>query len=143
MIHSEKINAGEKTDYLLKGLLTHPDNPSGPVSTAVIVHGSATRNIDEKVMKLTPLKDRVESLAGSGIASLRFYNHTFTHRCKLFRWKNVTVKEETIDNALLAGKMLKNDPMIGNSQLPFSAISWALCLRPGLRCKDRMYRDLS
>ena len=35
----------------------------------------------------------------------------------MLRWKNVKVKEETIDDVFLAVKMLKNNPRTGNSHI--------------------------
>ena len=77
-MYSEKITVGAGTDYPLKGLLTLPDDLSGPVPAVVMVHGSGASNMDEKVMKLKPFKDLAEGLAGHGVASLRYelHNHS-------------------------------------------------------------------
>ena len=65
--------------------------------------------MDEKVIKLTPFRDLAEGLAARGIASLRYDKRTFAHARKLVK-TSPTVKEETIDDALLAVRMLKEEP---------------------------------
>ena len=131
-MHNEKITVGAGTDYPLKGLLTLPDDLSGPVSAVVMVHGSGASNMDEKVMKLTPFKDLAEGLARHGVASLRYDKRTFAHGFKMIRQKNftVTVKEETIEDALLAIKMLKNDPRIDCNRIFILGHSMGAMLAP-------------
>ena len=78
----------------------------------VFVHGSGSSNMDEKVMKLTPFKDLAEGLAEHGIESLRYDKRSFAHGRKMLKKGNLTVKDEVIEDAVLASKMLKNDPRI-------------------------------
>ena len=58
----ENIVLGAGTKYPLKGLLTLPESDV-PVPAVVLVHGSGSSNMDEKVMKLTPFRDLAEGLA--------------------------------------------------------------------------------
>ena len=55
----KKIVIGEGGSYPLNGILTLPDGASAemPVPAVVLVHGSGSSNMDEKVGKLTPFKD--------------------------------------------------------------------------------------
>ena len=131
-MHSEQITVGAGTDYPLKGLLTLPDDLSGPVPAVVMVHGSGASNMDEKVMKLTPFKDLAEGLARHGIASLRYDKRTFAHGFKLICQKHftVTVKEETIEDAILALQMLKNDPRIDCGRIFILGHSMGAMLAP-------------
>ena len=131
-MYSEKITVGAGTDYPLKGLLTFPDDLSGPLPAVVMVHGSGASNMDEKVMKLKPFKDLAEGLAGHGVASLRYDKRTYAHGFKLIRQKNftVTVKEETIEDAILAIKMLKNDPRIDCDRIFILGHSMGAMLAP-------------
>ena len=101
----EKVIVGEGTEYPLNGMLTIPE-ADGPVPTVVMVHGSGSSNMDEKVMKLTPFKDLAEGLARHGIASLRYDKRSFAHGRKMLKAGDVKVKEETIDDAVLAVNML-------------------------------------
>ena len=115
----EKIVIGENTQYPLKGLLTLPDGAAGPVPAVVFVHGSGASNMDEKVGKLTPFRDLARGLARHGIASVRYDKRTFAHGFKMVRDKSleVTVKTETIEDAVLATRMLKQDPRIDPRQV--------------------------
>ena len=97
---SEKITVGAGTDYPLKGLLTLPDGP-GPFPAVVLVHGSGSSNMDEKIYKLTPFKDLAEALAGHGIAAIRYDKRSYTHGLKMLRQGDITVRQETIEDALL------------------------------------------
>ena len=107
---TEKIIVGENTKYPLNGLLTLPDDANKPVPAVVFVHGSGSSNMDEKVGKVTPFKDLAEGLAKLGIASIRYDKRTFAHGFKLMKEKNVTVKMETIEDAIFATEILKNCP---------------------------------
>ena len=131
-MHSEKIIVGAGTDYPLKGLLTLPDDLSGLVPAVVMVHGSGASNMDEKVMKLTPFKDLAEGLARHGVASLRYDKRTFAHGFKLIRQKKftVTVREETIEDVLLAVEILKSDPGIDSGRIFILGHSMGAMLAP-------------
>ena len=116
---TEKIVVGEGTKYPLNGLLTLPDHATRPVPAVVFVHGSGSSNMDEKVGKLTPFKDLAEGLARYGIASVRYDKRSFAHGLKMLRDKNgpVTVKEETIEDAILATQLLKQDARIDSERV--------------------------
>ena len=83
-------------------------------------------------MKLTPFKDLAEGLARHGIASLRYDKRTFAHGFKLICQKHftVTVKEETIEDAILALQMLKNDPRIDCGRIFILGHSMGAMLAP-------------
>lgn len=103
-MYREKVIIGEGTEYPLNGLLTIPDGFEGPFPAVVMVHGSGASNMDEKVIRLTPFKDLAGGLAAHGIASLRYDKRTFVHGRKMVKANaaGMTVKEETIDDVLLA-----------------------------------------
>lgn len=111
---SEKIVVGEGTEYPLNGLLTLPEGLSGPAPAVVMVHGSGPSDMDEKVMKLTPFKDLAEGLAERGVASVRYDKRTFAYARELMKnvGKDMSVWEETVEDAILAACLLKNDPRI-------------------------------
>ncbi|MBQ1329712.1 MAG: hypothetical protein IIY50_04800 [Mogibacterium sp.] len=122
----EKVIVGEGTEYPLNGMLTIPE-ADGPVPAVVMVHGSGASNMDEKVMKLTPFKDLAEGLARHGIASLRYDKRSFAHGRKMLKAGDVTVKEETIDDAVLAVNMLKEDPVLTMTTSIYWATAWEPC----------------
>ena len=110
MITEKKI-VGEGGAYPLNACLTLPDDRPAPVPAVVMVHGSGPSDMDEKVMKLRPFRDLAEGLAGHGVASLRYDKRTYAHARRMAR-TDLTVKEETIDDALLALELLRSDPRI-------------------------------
>ena len=129
-MYSEKIIVGAGTEYPLNGMMTLPSDLSNPVPAVVMVHGSGASNMDEKVLKLTPFKDLAEGLARHGIASLRYDKRTFVHARKMIRNKHLTVKEETIEDALLAVQMLKRDPRIDHDRIYILGHSMGAMLAP-------------
>ncbi len=125
----EKVIVGSGSAYPLNGLLTLPVDRSGPVPAVVLVHGSGPSNMDEKVMKLTPFKDLAEGLVKYGIASLRYDKRTFIYARKMAK-ECVTVKEETIDDAVLAVQMLKKDTRIDPDRIFVVGHSMGAMLAP-------------
>ena len=115
----EKIIIGENTKHPLNGILTLPNEINNPVPAIVLVHGSGPSNMDEKVVKLTPFKDLADGLAKHGIASIRYDKRSFAHGLKMLRDKSltITVKEETIDDAILATEILRNDSRIDSKKI--------------------------
>jgi dienelactone hydrolase len=109
----EQIILNEGGRYPLKGMLTLPEG-TGPFPAVVLVHGSGSSNMDEKVGKMTPFRDLAEGLAAWGIASLRYDKRSFAHGFKMLRDKStvITVREETIEDAIAAAKLLKENPRI-------------------------------
>ena len=140
----EKIIVGEGTQYPLKGCLTLPTDVSNPVPAVVFVHGSGSSNMDEKVGKLTPFRDLAHGLAAHGIASVRYDKRTFAHAFKLLRDKSltVTVKEETIEDAILATELLRGDPRIDPANIFIIGHSMGAMLAPRVDKEGGNYRGL-
>ena len=139
----EKIIIGENTKYPLNGLLTLPDcAKTNLVPAVVFVHGSGASNMDEKVGKLTPFKDLAEGLAKHGIASIRYDKRSFTHGLKLVKEKDVTVKMETIEDAILATEMLKKDSRIDKDNIFIIGHSMGAMLAPRIDAEGGNYRGL-
>ncbi len=127
----EKVIVGEGSEYPLKGLLTLPEDLSNSVPAVVMVHGSGASNMDEKVMKLTPFKDLAEGLVQHGIASVRYDKRTFVHGRKMAKAKTcLTVKEESVEDALLAIEILKKDPRIDHDRIFILGHSMGAMLAP-------------
>ena len=140
----EKIIVGEGTQYPLQGCLTLPSDVTEPVPAVVFVHGSGSSNMDEKVGKLTPFRDLAHGLAAHGIASVRYDKRTFTHAIKLLRDKSltVTVKEETIEDALLATALLRKDSRIDPHKVFIIGHSMGAMLAPRIEAEGGNYRGL-
>ena len=140
---SEPIILGQNTRYPLKGLLTLPDGP-GPFPAVVLVHGSGSSNMDEKVGKLTPFRDIAEGLAARGIASIRYDKRSHTHGMKivLFDKTPITVREETIEDALLAATLLRSDSRIDPSRVFLAGHSMGGMLAPRIECSGGDFAGL-
>ena len=138
----ETIVVGAGTKYPLKGILTLPENISAPVPAVIFVHGSGASNMDEKVGKLTPFKDLAEGLASHGIASVRYDKRSFAHGLKLVKEKNVTVKMETIEDAVLATELLKADERIDSENIFIIAHSMGAMLAPRIDAEGGKYKGL-
>ena len=141
---TEKIVIGKGTKYPLNGLLTLPAHAPRPVPAVVFVHGSGSSNMDEKVGKLTPFKDLAEGLAKHGIASIRYDKRSFAHGWKMLmdKSKPITVKEETIEDAILATELLKQDPRMDPGKIFIIGHSMGGMLAPRIDAEGGDYRGL-
>lgn len=139
---TQNILVGEGTQYPLKGKITLPDDVSKPVPAVVFVHGSGSSNMDEKVYKLTPFKDLAEGLAQRGIASIRYDKRSFAHPFKLLKEKDLTVRQETIEDAILAADLLKQHPSIDPEKVFIAGHSMGGMLAPRIDAEGGNFRGL-
>ena len=139
----EPIILGKNTRYPLKGMLTLPEG-SGPFPAVVLVHGSGSSNMDEKVGKLTPFRDIALGLAQRGIATVRYDKRSFTHGLKMVldRKHPITVWEETIEDALLASQLLRADTRIDPDRVFLLGHSMGAMLAPRIACSGGDFRGL-
>lgn len=113
----EKIVVGYGTRYPLDGILTLPEEKNDIIPAVVLVHGSGPSNRDEKIGNIYPFKDLAEGLSRKGIAVLRYDKRTFTYRDEMSKGEALSVKEETIEDAILAADLLRKDPRIDSSKI--------------------------
>ena len=140
----KKIIVGEGGSYPLKGILTLPEGASAdsPVPAVVFVHGSGSSNMDEKVMKLTPFKDLAEGLAARGIASIRYDKRSFAHGRRMLKAGNLTVKEETIEDAVLAAGILRGEPSVDPGKIFIIGHSMGAMLAPRIDAEGGDFHGL-
>ena len=139
----EKIVVGANTQFPLNGVLTLPEGADWPVPAVVFVHGSGSSNMDEKVGKLTPFKDLAEGLARHGIASVRYDKRSFAHGFRMVRSKTaITVKEETIEDAVLAADLLRRDSRIDADNIFIVGHSMGAMLAPRIDAEGGDFKGL-
>jgi len=127
---SEKIVVG--TEYPLDGLLTIPEIGKAPYPAVVLVQGSGSTDMDEKIYKIRPFKDIAEGLAKLGVASIRYNKRSFTYGKQMMKelGKSLTVKEEVIEDAVFAADLLRQDDRIDSNRIFIIGHSLGGCLAP-------------
>ena len=102
------IGSGE---WKLGGTLSIPVG-HGPFPAVVLVQGSGPNDRDETIGANKPFRDIAEGLASRGIAVLRYDKRTFVYGPKMAGLQDLTVNQETIDDALTAIAFLSVQPEI-------------------------------
>lgn len=104
-----EVKVGDGGDWPLPGTLTVPKG-GGPFPAVVLVHGSGPNDRDETLGPNKPFQDLAWGLASNGIAVVRYEKRTRIYGPKLVAdprfIAELTVKEETIDDALEAVRLL-------------------------------------
>ena len=105
-----EVKIGADGDWPLPGTLTVPKG-AGPFPAVVLVHGSGPNDRDETLGPNKPFQDLAWGLGSNGIAVLRYEKRTRIYGPKLVAdpkfMAALTVKEETIDDALEAVRLLR------------------------------------
>ena len=114
---AEEIIIGEGTQWALEGKLTLPfeAGAANPVPAVVLVHGSGSSDMNEASYGERVFFDIADYLSANGIAVIRYDKRSFTHGARMARelGGSATVWEETVEDAILAAKLLRADPRIG------------------------------
>jgi dienelactone hydrolase len=98
------VGAGQWT---LPATLTMPVGP-GRVPAVVLVHGSGPGDRDATVGQIKQFKDLALGLASRGIGVLRYDKRTRVHANLMRDLPGLTVREETIDDAIAAVQVLRS-----------------------------------
>jgi dienelactone hydrolase len=98
-------------DWKLPGTLTLPKG-AGPFPAVVLVHGSGPNDRDETVGGTKIFHDLADGLASRGIAVLRYTKRTMQYRAKVAGLHGMTVSEETVDDAVRAAALLREQKEI-------------------------------
>jgi dienelactone hydrolase len=100
--------------------------------------------MDEKVGRLTPFRDLAEGLAARGIACIRYDKRSYAHGLKMVLDKKhpITVREETIEDALLAARLLRADRRIDPDRVFLAGHSMGGMLAPRIECEGGDFRGL-
>jgi hypothetical protein len=90
----------------------------GPFPAIVLVHGSGPQDRDETLGPNKPFRDLADGLVSRGIAVLRYEKRTKEHANQFASLKDsITVKEETIEDALLAVSLLRKTERIDQKKV--------------------------
>jgi uncharacterized protein len=92
--------------WALPATLTMPFGP-GPVPAVVLVHGSGPGDRDATVGQIKQFRDLALGLASQGIAVLRYDKRTRVHANLMRDLPGLTVKDESIDDAIAAVQVLR------------------------------------
>jgi uncharacterized protein len=122
------VVVGKGGNWPLPGTLTLPVG-EGPFPVVVLVHGSGPADRDETLGPNKPFRDLAWGLASQNIAVLRYVKRTRQHGLWMVLKGNITIKEETIDDAVTAVALLRTrkeiDPrrvfVVGHSLGAFAA----------------------
>ena len=113
----EKDVTVQSGEWVMPGTITFPLG-DGPYHALVLVHGSGPNDRDESIGPNKVFRDLAWGLASQGIAVLRYEKRTKVHATKLISIKDeLTVKEETIDDALAAVSLLRKTAGIDTTEI--------------------------
>jgi dienelactone hydrolase len=127
------VGSGE---WKLPGMLTLPKG-AGPFPAAVLVHGSGPHDRDETIGPNKPFRDLAWGLASQGIAVLRYVKRTQEHAARMVSLKDsLTIKEETIDDALAAVAELRKHKEIDAKRIFVIGHSLGALVAPQIGARD-------
>jgi dienelactone hydrolase len=131
----EKVVVGSGA-WALPGMLTLPKG-DGPFPAAVLVHGSGPHDLDETIGPNKPFRDLAWGLASQGIAVLRYEKRTHAHAARIAELKeSLTIKEETIDDALAAAAELRKHKEIDPKRIVVIGHSLGALVAPQIAAQD-------
>jgi len=139
----EKITIGTK--YPLEGILTIPENGETLFPAVVLVHGSGPNDMDEKIGNCYVFRDIAEGLAKRGIATIRYNKRTKTYGKQMVKdaeFESFTVFDETIEDAIFATDLLREDSRIDSSKIFIAGHSMGAMLAPRIDAEGGNYAGL-
>jgi hypothetical protein len=101
--------------WILDAWLSLPAG-KGPFPAVVLVHGSGPHDADETVGSVKPFRDLAWGLASQGIAVLRYEKRSKAYGDRM-KAMPVTVKEEVIDDAVLAVEFLRANAAVDKGRV--------------------------
>lgn len=105
-----------KEGWELSGTLTLPKG-DGPFPVVVLVHGSGPNDRDESIGPNKPFRDLAWALAQQGIAVYRYDKRTYVYGAELAADTEITLDEETVEDAVQAAVTVKAQEKIDPSRV--------------------------
>lgn len=112
----DSVIAIQDGPFRLPGILTKP-NKAGRFPAVILIHGSGPNDKDETVGPMKIFKDISIGLAQQGVAVYRYEKRTRVYSVVSALNKNFTVKDETLEDAVSAYKLLKKDSTIDSTAI--------------------------
>jgi dienelactone hydrolase len=123
-------------EWELPGTLTLPKGANN-LPALVLVHGSGPNDRNESIGPNKPFQDIAWGLSTQGTAVLRYDKRTKAYQTKMAGMTtNLTVKEETIDDALEAIKLLRKTEGIDSERIFILGHSLGGMLVPRIGLRD-------
>lgn len=119
----------------LPGTLTIPLG-EGPFPGVVLVHGPGPQDRDETIGGLRPFQDLAQGLASRGIAVLRYEKRTKVYGKEMAAAGDITLKDEVLDDALAALRLLRETPGVDRQRLFVVGHSLGALLAPRIATLD-------
>lgn len=131
-ITEEEVVVGAGTAHPLKGILTLPAKSVRLLPAVMLVHGSGSSDLNEAAYAYKPFRDIAYGLAEQGIAVLRYNKRGYSYPQQFMGTAaaGVTVKEETVEDAVAAAALLKQDPRLDAAQVYLAGHSLGGMLGP-------------
>jgi fermentation-respiration switch protein FrsA (DUF1100 family) len=119
----------------LPGTLSMPAG-GGPFPGIVLLHGSGPQDRDETIGGFRPFQDLAQGLASHGIAVLRYDKRTKVYQKELAGTNDLTIRQEVIDDALAAIKLLRETPGVDRGRVFLAGHSLGGILAPRIGVLD-------
>ena len=110
------VPVAERDGWELPGTLTLPEG-DGPFPVVILVHGSGPQDRDETIGPNKPFQDLAWGLAKEGIAVFRYDKRTYVYQEEVISQLDLTLDDETVDDAVAAVSVMKNQPAIDASRI--------------------------
>lgn len=132
---TERETSVKASIVTLPATLSLPKGP-GPFPGVVLVHGSGPHDRDETVGGARVFQDLAEGLASRGIAVLRYEKRTRTYQKELAGTRDITLRDEVVDDALAALAVLRGAPGVDPAKVFVLGHSLGGILAPRIALED-------